>query len=262
MKPKGITIFCLIAIGALGAIAAQSASAALPEFAVASYFCDNQFAAPPNQIGQFETAILCQDPTQATQMRGTWWRLPNQLTGENALPSEVALHGVIGVIHITVTCKTAISKGESPAPKSLAKFSIEFRECKSESGGACTTSGSAEGTILTKNLAGQLGYVKKPSSGIAFSSESGAIAIFNCGGIIGEAVVEGCLIAEALPLNSKHHTGELLYAENSEKTGPKWTKFEGGSECVLTVKSKGITGKAWLTDTEKIEYSDETEVKA
>lgn len=242
---------CMIAIMAACGIAASSAAAALPAFLITDYVCDQSATAPPNQIGQFITVSKCIDPTQANEMAGMYWRLPARFTGESTEPS---LHSG-GVLKLSVKCKSATDVAEVEGEQTVGRALFDFKECKSELGGACTTAGSASGLIITKELDGTLGLVSKPLSGLALKpEESGAVASFTCESL-GTVSIEGCLIGEVLPLNTMSEHGESIFAENSEKSGAKWTKLEGGSECVLTVKDGETSVKGWVTAVAKETYS-------
>jgi hypothetical protein len=254
IRPIGLST--IVAVAAL-VLAAASASAALPAFLVATYECDQSATAPPHNIGRFLTFSKCIDPTQPTEMAGMYWRLVSRLAGESVSP---AFHSG-GLVKITITCKSSSDVAEVAPEQTVERALINYKECK-EGSSACTTAGSTKGLIETKELKGTLGYVSKPLSGIAFSPEgSSVIASFTCE-LLGEITVEGCLVGEVAPLNTMAETGETIFAENSEKTGEKWTKLEGGSECALTAKDSGLSAKAWVTSTQKEKFTDLLGVKA
>jgi hypothetical protein len=255
---------CLTASMAIGAATASSASAALPEIAVAAFECEQSATPPFNNIGQFITVAKCIDPTQATEMAGMWWRLLVRMNGVGV--EEALIHGVVsgGLVKINIVCKHSSSEGGIPGGQSITGIVLKYTECKvEESSNACTTSGEATGTIKSKTLTGTLGYTSKPSTGIALKpAEGGTVATFTCAGTVGAVTLEGCAIEEITPRNSMSLTHETFFQENEAKTGQKWTKLEGGSECALTMKAKESSGKAWLKETQKQETSEEVEVKA
>jgi hypothetical protein len=196
-------------------------------------------------------------------MAGKYWRLSAGLTGEG---TEPRLHGVVGggLIHINVACKHSGGQGEVPGGQPFNNVVLKYTECKvEETGNACTTSGELSGTITTRTLSGTLGYLSKPSSGIALKpAEGGTVATFTCEGTVGAVTIEGCAVEEIAPINAMKSTEETLFQENEAKTAQKWTKLEGGSECVLTVLAKESSGKAWLKDTQLQTNTKEIEVKA
>jgi hypothetical protein len=185
-----------VAVVALSAIAAASASAALPEFVTASF------------------------PITFTSV--------SSLAGSPSL--EPTLHGPLGV---SVVCKMGSVKGEVSTAKAVVKVEVVYTECKDGST-TCTTSGQAAGTVITKAASGTVGYISKENktAGIEFKPGSGAFAEFSCG--ILSVKIEGCVIGEAKPTNKSQLTGELLFEENAGKTGQLVTKLEGGSECTLS----------------------------
>jgi hypothetical protein len=264
MKWLKAAVLCLTASMAIGATTASSASAALPEIAVAAFECEQAMTGPLNNIGQFITSAKCIDPTQANENAGLWWRFVARMDGVST--GEALIHGVVagGLVKINIVCKHSSSEGGIPGGQSITGIVLKYTECKvEESSNACTTSGETTGTIKSKTLTGTLGYTTKPSTGIALKPvEGGTVAAFTCAGTVGAVTLEGCAIEEIAPRNTMSLTHETLFQENEAKTGQKWTKLEGGSECALTMKAQESSGKAWLKETQSQETSEEIEVKA
>ncbi|HEX4467240.1 MAG TPA: hypothetical protein VH025_08625 [Solirubrobacteraceae bacterium] len=115
---------------------------------------------------------------------------------------------------------------------------VTFAGCTSI-GKKCATSGAKAGTIVTKPLQGELGYVQKSTKkvGVALKAETGSVeAEFSCEGLA--IVVTGGVIGEISPVNTFTKTANLAFTV----TGSGFqsvTKLEGGATTVLEAEING-----------------------
>jgi hypothetical protein len=95
-----------------------------------------------------------------------------------------------------VKCTAETSSGEYTGLRTVGNLVIRFTGCKALSA-ACTSTGAAEGEIVTKTLEGLLGWQSKPEHAVAeevFPAESGGpLAEATCG--VTTLTVRGSVLA-------------------------------------------------------------------
>jgi hypothetical protein len=129
---------------------------------------------------------------------------------------------------LTLECTAETAHGETNGPKMFAKITIKLTGCKSALG-QCHSSGAAAGEIVTKSLKGTLVFLKKsqqPPVGVVMEPEAGTefSPELVCGFL--KSKVTGSVIGEVTPANQSKESGEVLYKENTAKTGQQWTQVE------------------------------------
>src|ERR1700719_1174655 len=152
-------LLALAAVFALGAVAAASASASRPEFVW------NKTEGP-------------------VRFSGTSGEVTLQLKGLVAIHCQASK---------TVSPESLFSN------KRLTKVQAVYTGCKA-SEHACTSTGAASGEIVTNKMSAELVYIKKAAKevGLVFKPEAvgGAVAEFDCGGLIGKSKLTGSVIAK------------------------------------------------------------------
>lgn len=147
----------------------------------------------------------------------------------------------------TVTCSAEKGKSVAEGVKNVKEAKVTFTGCVASIGGKCTSSGQAEGTIVTNTMKGRIDYISKSSKvvGLLLQPESGTeFAKFVCAGFLTNYVV-GSVIGEFGPVNALTTSFSLTYAKGSSPGLQKFTKFEGEStEHYLESTLFGSTTKA------------------
>jgi len=201
---------CLVAVFAIAAVAASSASATTPEWGKCVAKAGGKYLDGGCQTkgkgGSFEWE------------KGS--KLPNvPFTGHSigsggVLTSEVAtcengpdngkrvprskciedggeINGGVGAI-TKVECEKEASSGEATGKNKIANVHVAFTGCKTL-GAPCTSAGAAEGEIKTNPLKGELGYINKSTKEVGVKLEPatkhGHFAAFECA--VGLAIVVG-----------------------------------------------------------------------
>lgn len=167
----------------------------------------------------------------------------------------------------TVECVSE-GTGEILGPKGLELVMIKLGNCASSSFGGgfkeCRTTGQLSGEIVVKPLWGRIGYAEKVTKVVGAELErTGLISEFVCNGVTVQ--VEGCMIAQALPVNGGIRTeGELEFKENETKNGQLWTKIEGGTHnpCKMTVHYLFVEETGWITAEEELTSAQGVELAA
>jgi hypothetical protein len=190
MKRIRIVGLCLMAVFALGAVAAASASAGPPEYKTC-------VKASPKESGKFNNKT-CSTASKGGKKEGDYelgaWNAGKKvtLTGKNGestlgsyIPENEAEFWTGGTNAGNVTCKKAASKGEITGPKE-ATTTVSFSSCSSE-GKKCTSAGAKAGDIVTKKLTTIIGYIDEGKAvGILVEAGGGGVdvqAAFNCEGL-------------------------------------------------------------------------------
>jgi hypothetical protein len=189
MKRIRIVGLCLVAMFALGAVAATSASAELPEYKTC-------IKASPKESGKFNNKE-CTVASKGGKKEGDYelgeWNKGKKVTftgknGESTLdsyiPEKESEFWTGGTIAGKVVCKSGKSKGSITGPKT-STVTVEFKTCSSE-GKKCTSKGAKTGTIDTNPLNTVLGFDEK--SEVVSLVEGGKegtspSAAFNCEGL-------------------------------------------------------------------------------
>ncbi len=189
MKRIRIVGLCLVAVFALSAVVAASASAELPEYKACA-------KASPKGSGKFNDKN-CSIPSKGGVKEGGYevaeWNKAKKLTftgknGESTLdsyiPEKEAEFWTGGTVVGKVVCKSGKSAGKITGPKT-GTVTVEFKTCSSE-GKKCTSTGAKPGTIKTNLLNTVIGYdaSKEVVSLVEGGSEgTGLSASFNCEGL-------------------------------------------------------------------------------
>jgi hypothetical protein len=223
---RGVPV-ALAVVFAVGAVAAASASASLPEF--------------------------------------VWTQNPNSYSGTSG---AVTLQTVKGVI--TVSCQASKDVGEPlTSNKRLTKAQIVYTGCKAQET-ACTSTGAASGEVRTNLLTAELVYTNKAAKevGLVFKPEAvgGAVAEYNCGGLVGKVKLTGSVIAK-LPNEQVNKSRTSLTWDYRQKAGVQEpAEYEEGTTKIpafLTLHSS-LSGnfQAGEETTETMTFTSAVEVKA
>jgi hypothetical protein len=224
-------LVALIAVLALGAVAASGASAALPEFVTSAF--------PLAYSGSSGGVTL-----QTTESH------------EKGL--------------LTIHCTASQNRGEISEAhkfKNFGKVTITYTGCKVGTT-ACTSTGAAAGEIVTKALKAQLVYTNKAAKevGLLYKPEAaGAVAEYTCGAIVGKVKLTGGVISKlaAGQLGKSKVSFEWDYRQKGGIQEP--TEYEEGATKVSAFLTSGFLGLSEQTGeeaTETMTFSSAVEVLA
>lgn len=231
-KAPGIAagLAALAAVLVAGAVGAMSASATLPEL----LWC------MASATGTYSSVENCEKLIAG----GTGFEWEGEvLSGETVALDIKGLKALLLSVPGNLDIECASSEGTSSIALSgttqVFSGSTKFLSCKEVGGfnGACnsTEPAGASGEIITKELKGELVYLKAGKTtpvGLLLSPATGtAFTTMSCVGGLVKETVEGSIIGEVLgPFAAAPATsGKVLYAESAEKT-QVWTKVEEGAE--------------------------------
>jgi hypothetical protein len=219
-----MTILAALALDAFGA----SSASALPEL----LWCMENTAK-----GAYETSAKCEKLEGAST--GLNWEWEDEtLTGEAfelMFASGKGLMETKGGTHIECTADTG-SITTVKLVLGVQLFTggdVTFTGCKELAfNSECNTPGQAKGVILTKNLDGELVYLKAAKGlpvGTLLQSETGTeFTLISCVGGLLEEEVSGSVIGEVTkPINEESVTGTLNFAVVGGLQ--QWTKVEEGA---------------------------------
>jgi hypothetical protein len=249
---------CLVAVFALTAAVAASASAAEPAF----YECHKLTAKP--FTGKF-TDKKCTKAATAEEI-AAGKKNKYELQEGVGKGKEFKGKGGKATLHTPavggeVTCKSFADKGLISTPTTETNIVSTFKTCESLKK-KCASPGQKAGTIVTNKLSGVLGYINKGKKevGVALKAEgAGNLAEFNCEGI--EIETTGSVIGTLAPVNVFTKTENNVFAVNGE--GFQAIKnFEGGPNQELLSKVNGSGPFPSGQQAEAANKGEELEVKA
>jgi hypothetical protein len=250
---------CLVAVFALTAAVAASASAAEPAF----YECHKLTAKP--FTGKFTDKKCTKEATAEEKAAGK----KNKYELQEGIGKGKQFKGKGGsaTLHTPavggeVTCKTFGDTGFLTSPTTEGKVISTFSTCTSL-GKKCTSAGAKAGSIVTKSLSGQIGYINKSKKevGVELHAEgAGALAEFTCEGL--EIVTTGAVIGQQTgDINTFNKTSTDTFAINGE--GFQAVKnFEGGPNEELLSKINGSGPFPSGQQATAVNKGEELEIKA
>jgi len=228
MKRMRIMGLCLVAVFAFTAFAASSAFA-LPEFArcqanLNGKYKDsncNEKAKTIESEEQFEL-VKTYEKVGFTSAGGA-----GVLETEAGTRIECTAQSASGKIDVDLG-----STGKQLPSKQVESVVAKFNGCALPLIGAkCNSAGSAEGEIITKELEGELGYIKKATKEVGQrltpTIKKGKFAEFECSSAAKVTVGEGggkggnCIIAPVKPVNTSSTGGEEVYSGAAGKQSPQ-----------------------------------------
>ena len=202
---------CLIAVFAIAAVAASSASA-LPEWgkcveqAGGKYLDGN--CTTKGKGGTFEwkkgaTQKNVKFTGKNVGSGGVLTTLPRvcvyEGSGHQLTRAKCAEEGgpeaeSTNTSPITIECESETNTGEQVGKNKVANISVKFLGCKVFGSAPCSN-GPNEGEITVNTLKGELGYINKASKEVGVLlqpvTKKGEFAKFNCAGILGTVVGVG-----------------------------------------------------------------------
>lgn len=180
---------CLIAVFAITAVAAGTASASFPEYKTCvkaavkekGTFNDKNCSIPSKGVAKAKEGGYELGPFSAAKKKAFTGKA-GVSTLFSYIPSNEATFWTGGTVVGTVTCKSAKSAGEVTGPKT-STVTVEFKTCATE-GKKCTSPAAKAGTIKTNKLTATLGFIE---GGVGSEIEGGASGVtnqaeFNCEG--------------------------------------------------------------------------------
>jgi hypothetical protein len=214
----------LVAVFALVAISAASASAAEPAF----YECAKVTG------GKYEKGCGKEGGKGGYEIKEGIGK-KGALKGKSG-PAKLETPGLGAV-----TCTGSKDSGVVTSPTHISKIVTEYKGCETQ-GKKCASPGEKAGTIKTNNLEGELGYINKSSDevGVDIKAEGGGnLAEFNCEGLAVETA--GSVIGhQEGDINKFSKESSLNFYNTGGKQNP--TKLEGGPTDVLETTFPGLGG--------------------
>jgi hypothetical protein len=222
---------CLVAVFAMAGFATASASAAEPEY----YEC-HKGVTGSGPFSDKHCSVV------AAPGKGKYTLQPGIGTKGKAFKGK----GGAATLHTPavkgeVTCKSFKDTGFVNTPKTQNKVISTFTSCVSL-GKKCTSPAAKSGSIVTKNLSGEIGYISKSplKVGAELHAETGTtLAEFSCEGL--EIVTSGAVIGEQTgDINTFSKSSTATFAiTGGELQAVK--NFEGGpnKELVSLINGSG-----------------------
>jgi len=242
MRRIRIVGLCLVAVFALGAIVAGTASAALPE------------------NGIFNTKTKVVEPLTAEQ----------KIAFKNSSLTEAKLEG--GVV---IECSSDVGKGDLFGPKGTIKLKVTYSGCKAPAiSSSCQKAPTKPGVILTELLHGTLGYASEVKSGALHvvnrltpeKGEGKPFAKFTCGPKKElTVIVTGVILTEPGPVGVLSTEGFTVNNEKAKEEGFGCSKqqylFENGTGLCQHLETGA--GVSWNISDDKVTYgTKKIELKA
>ena len=262
MKQIRIAGLCLVAVFALSAAMAGTASAEAPEFG-------RCLKAATKSLSNYDSAKCVKTAgedvgTEEEKLKkGNYQWFPGVVKTKFTTKIKEGTIATLETVGGTkVTCKGETSTGEYTGLKTLGKMVAKFTGC--ETGGVkCESAGAGSGNIDTHPLGGPIGFetevipASKDHLANELHSESGNVAEFECAGL--KVVVKGSVLhkitANAMKLTatekftaSKGHQKPEHFAGGVAKEHILETSTAGGP-----FEQSGQTITGILTGEEKIE---------
>jgi hypothetical protein len=227
MRIRGFAAACVVALAALGAAAATSAGAALPEA--------GQCLKVEKGKGAYASATCVK---HAVPGRGSYEWTPVSATERRTFstrPEEVSL-ATAG--HKTIKCFNGTISGEYTGPKT-ALVQVELQGCLDSTNAPCQ-SGAPASTIHSLPLDSELGFIKNVEKSVIVGldlkpqSPSTVLMAYECEDAPTETVrVEGSGIGKLSPIDRMTSEFDVAYKLGAGHA-QLYQQFEGGSADTLT----------------------------
>jgi hypothetical protein len=224
MKRIKIMGLCLVAVFAMTAAAAASASAAEPAFYECKKVVGGKYEKGCKKLGVGKTAAyeIVEGVGKGKAFKGT---------GKAATLHTPAVGG-------EVKCTGFKDEGKVATPTTETGVISTFTGCTSL-GKKCLSPGQKAGTIKTNKLKGELGYISaaEHKAGVDLAAETGTVlAEFKCEGL--EIVVTGSVVGEVTPTNTFSKTTTTSFKVNGSGY-QEYKALEGHAEDVLESEING-----------------------
>jgi hypothetical protein len=248
MRRMGRMGLCLVAVCAISATAAATASAA--EYELAGLPELGRCVKVASGTGTYLGGKCL---TVATPGKGKFEWMPGP--GANAkftfITEQIVLQGT-GAPKLTINCEFAEGEGQYVDSKTLTVSKLVLSDCKtpkkSESEPLvktwCQNIGNLRGEVTAQELTGEIGYIVKPTQvGVDLKAKTGkAIAVFECGGASEVGVergtgtgtlmeIEGSVIGRIKKINRMVEENLVTFKASGGKQVPEM--FEGGVKDTL-----------------------------
>jgi hypothetical protein len=262
MRRTRIVGLCLVAVFALTAIMASSASAAAPEFG-------RCLKVTPKALSNFDSGkcvkLASEDTGTETEKlnKGNFQWFPGVVKNKFTTKMKEATIATLETVGGTkITCTGETSTGEYTGLKTIGKMVAKFTGCET-SKIKCNSTGQAAGEIWTAPLGGPIGFetevipASKDHLANELHSEAGNVAEFECSGL--KVVVKGSVLHK-ITANAMKLTATEKFTASKGKQKPE--HFAGGvaKEHILETSTNGgpfeqsgQTITSILTNEEKVE---------
>jgi len=262
----GLTgIMVVLALTAVSAIAAASASAVLPEFLVL-FQCKTVTAGTGLWLENVAGSCKKIDLPAAGNFEPTAGTGKEVEAGEKVSFTSTSGESILeedgAGLKAKVECTADSNVGEINGAKTVNKVLVTFTTCKLAGTTAPCENTTTSGEIVTNELDGELGYIKKPAPievGLVLLPEVGEVfATFEC--LTSPVVlieVKNKVIGLITPINTP--AGEFTLAFKQKAGVQEPTNFEGHLEEVLLLGNGLAAGEATI---DTIVMSEPVEIMA
>lgn len=249
MRAAGIW---LVAVVAIGALAATSASAATPEYGR----CLKAEKTGKTYNGRFTNSVCT---TESGTKTGKYEWFPGAVKNKQTTKGG---KGVLETVTGTaVRCETETSVGEFVGTKEVKNVVVTFKGCES-AGSKCSTTGAGTGELVTKKLEGIVGFTNKAAKDTALdlypAGRTGLFIEFSCLGLT--VAVRGSVL---VPVKSDKmgSTEKLVYKATKGKQSIE--HFEGEPTDILEASFRGgAYEQSGQTITSVATYEEKLELNA
>jgi hypothetical protein len=223
MRRIAALAFALIGATVLFAVSAVGASATEGTHEPAFYECKKiEKNAEGKYTGEF-TNKACSETSVAKEGKYELKEGIGAKPGIKGKSGHAELESSVG----KVECTSSKSTGELTSPTHIGHIHVTYKGCTS--GGFKCTNIAKPGTLETKELQGDVGYLNKTNHevGVLITPvvAGGNLAEFTCGEAL-EVETKGGVIGQAGPVNEFTKLGSLTF-KKSAPTTQQWKKFEG-----------------------------------
>jgi hypothetical protein len=237
MKRIAMVGSMIVCCAVVGAAAAATASATLPEF--------GRCVAVTPKTGEY-MGKNCVTPAPGT---GKYNFLPGPGV-QKKFTTNVEGSTLRTAGGKEIKCESGEGEGEYTGPKTVSVTKLVFRNCsiagaKTIYEGFCQNIGAFRGEVTANELVGELGFIvggEKPRVGLDFKAKTGKVlASFECGGAteltehgLGTGTlleVEGSVIGRILPINRMTQESFVSFVAKKGVQMPE--QFEGGEKDTL-----------------------------
>lgn len=160
-----------------------------------------------------------------------------------------------------ITCTAESASGEYSGVKQLVG-AIKLTGCELVGTGKCSSTGAAEGELVSGTLEGVIGFQDKETNKVGLelsgAAEHEVLVEASCAGK--SVVIKGAVIAPITTVNKMSSTFKLKYKATAGKQSPE--HFEGESNAVLSMsinggasEQAGLTLESTVTNEEEVELN-------
>lgn len=261
MKRVRIVGVCFVAIFALSAIVAASASAAQPEYTT----CGKAAKVGKVYHGKYSNKLCSEvNPKGEGKYERDAVKLPSTFKSTSGVTDLYLYSRETKTINETLQCTKDKATG-----KILNSFeseqTITYSDCngKGELPGECNSAGQKEGVIVTEPLVGRLVWTDEAENevGLALSAKTpgGALEKVSCVGGVEHAELLGSVVGKISPVGSASKTETLSFVASDTTGEQEFAGFWEGKEFHEDLLTAELTGAETFSDVAVGQTTTETQ---